>query len=186
VGFESVKETTAITLHLDGRSFSGSGTIVRFGVPLAALAGQGLHLTHIRARRDPPGLQPQHRTAVEVVTQVYQGSPEGGIVGSQGLIFRPSTSGWALDNRTDNFIIDRTDCDGIESPHNSLPKSAAPSALTFRSSGTSRPSQVGPPGPGGSARLLADRGLWRRNLSHECGWPYAPMPFTSPRQTHSA
>ena len=52
-------------LHLDGRSFSGSGTIVRFGVPLAALAGQDIHLTHIRARRDPPGLRPQHLKAVD-------------------------------------------------------------------------------------------------------------------------
>jgi RNA 3'-terminal phosphate cyclase (ATP) len=76
-------------LHLDGRSFSGSGTIVRFGVPLAALVGQDLHLTHIRARRDPPGLRPQHLTAVEAVTQVCHGSLEGGTVGSQELIFRP-------------------------------------------------------------------------------------------------
>ena len=76
-------------LHLDGRSFSGSGTIVRFGVPLAALAGQDLHLTHIRARRNPPGLRPQHLTAVEAVTQVCEGSLEGGTVGSRELLFRP-------------------------------------------------------------------------------------------------
>ena len=40
-------------LHLDGSRFSGSGTIVRFGVPLAALTGQALHLTNVRARRAP-------------------------------------------------------------------------------------------------------------------------------------
>ena len=57
-------------LHLDGRNFSGSGTIVRFGMPLAALAGQDLHLTHIRARRDPPELRPQHLTAVELVERI--------------------------------------------------------------------------------------------------------------------
>jgi RNA 3'-terminal phosphate cyclase (ATP) len=50
-------------LHLDGNRFSGSGTIVRFGVPLAALTGQALHLTNVRARRDPPGLRPQHLQA---------------------------------------------------------------------------------------------------------------------------
>ena len=76
-------------LHLDGRSFSGSGTIVRFGVPLAALAGQDIHLTHIRARRDPPGLRPQHLKAVEAVTQLCHGTLEGGVVGSRELIFRP-------------------------------------------------------------------------------------------------
>ena len=76
-------------LHLDGRSFSGSGTIVRFGVPLAALTGQDIHLTHIRARRDPPGLRPQHLKAVEAVTQLCHGTLEGGVVGSRELIFRP-------------------------------------------------------------------------------------------------
>lgn len=76
-------------LHLDGSSFSGSGTIVRFGVPLAALAGQELRLTNIRARRDRPGLRPQHLKAVEAVTRLCQGSLEGGTVGSRELVFRP-------------------------------------------------------------------------------------------------
>jgi len=64
-------------LHLDGSSFSGSGTIVRFGVLLAALTGQALHLTNVRARRAPPGLRPQHLKAVEAVTQLCQGTLEG-------------------------------------------------------------------------------------------------------------
>jgi RNA 3'-terminal phosphate cyclase (ATP) len=76
-------------IHLDGSSFSGSGTIVRFGVPLAALAGQALRLTNIRARRQPPGLRPQHLKAVQAVTQLCQGTLEGGTVGSRELIFRP-------------------------------------------------------------------------------------------------
>ena len=76
-------------LHLDGRSFSGSGTIVRFGVSLAALAGQDLHLTHVRDRRDPPGLRPQHLTSVEAVARLCEGSLEGGTVGSREFIFRP-------------------------------------------------------------------------------------------------
>jgi RNA 3'-terminal phosphate cyclase (ATP) len=76
-------------LHLDGASFSGSGTIVRFGVPLAALVGQDLRLTNIRARRERPGLRPQHLKAVEAVAHLCQGSLEGGVVGSRELIFRP-------------------------------------------------------------------------------------------------
>jgi RNA 3'-terminal phosphate cyclase (ATP) len=79
----------AVMLHLDGSRFSGSGTIVRFGVPLAALTGQVLHLTNIRARRDHPGLRPQHLKAVEAVTQLCQGTLEGGTIGSQELLFRP-------------------------------------------------------------------------------------------------
>jgi len=76
-------------LHLDGRSFSGSGTIVRFGVPLAALTGQDLHLTNVRARRHPSGLRPQHLKAVEAVTQLCQGQLEGGTIGSRELFFHP-------------------------------------------------------------------------------------------------
>src|SRR5262249_9271134 len=76
-------------LHLDGSSFSGSGTIVRFGVPLAALTGQALHLTNVRARRDQPGLRPQHLKAVEAVSQLCQGTLEGGKVGSREFISRP-------------------------------------------------------------------------------------------------
>ena len=76
-------------LHLDGSRFSGSGTIVRFGLPLAALSGQALRLTQIRARRTPSGLRPQHLKAAQAVTQLCQGSLEGASVGSRELIFRP-------------------------------------------------------------------------------------------------
>ena len=76
-------------LHLDGSNFSGSGTIVRFGVPLAALTGQALHVTNVRARRASPGLRPQHLKAVEAVTQLCKGTLEGGAVGSREIYFRP-------------------------------------------------------------------------------------------------
>ncbi len=76
-------------LHLDGSSFSGSGTIVRFGLPLAALTGQVLRLTNIRAKRASPGLRPQHLKAAQAVTQLCHGSLEGAEVGSRELIFRP-------------------------------------------------------------------------------------------------
>jgi RNA 3'-terminal phosphate cyclase (ATP) len=76
-------------LHLDGSSFSGSGTIVRFGVPLAALTGQALRLTNIRARRHRPGLRPQHLKAVEAVARLCQGSLQGGTIGSRELVFQP-------------------------------------------------------------------------------------------------
>ena len=76
-------------LHLDGSRFSGSGTIVRFGVALAALAGQDLRLTNIRAKREPPGLRPQHLKAVEAVTRLCHGELQGGTVGSRELLFHP-------------------------------------------------------------------------------------------------
>jgi RNA 3'-terminal phosphate cyclase (ATP) len=76
-------------LKLDGGQHSGSGTIVRFGVALAALSGQELTLTNIRAKRDQPGLRPQHLKAVEAIAELCQGTLEGGVVGSRELCFRP-------------------------------------------------------------------------------------------------
>jgi RNA 3'-terminal phosphate cyclase (ATP) len=76
-------------LHLDGSTYSGSGTIARFGVALAALLGQELEITNIRAKRDHPGLRPQHLTAVRAVAELVQGSLEGDMVDSQRIRFQP-------------------------------------------------------------------------------------------------
>jgi RNA 3'-terminal phosphate cyclase (ATP) len=76
-------------IEIDGSQKSGSGTIVRFAVGLAALLGEPLHLTSIRAKREKPGLRPQHLKAVQALKQICQGSLEGGKVGSAEIWFRP-------------------------------------------------------------------------------------------------
>jgi RNA 3'-terminal phosphate cyclase (ATP) len=81
--------TGATMLHLDGSTSSGSGTIVRFGVALAALAGQELEITNVRAKRDHPGLRPQHLTAVRAIAELVQGSLEGDVVDSRRIRFQP-------------------------------------------------------------------------------------------------
>ena len=43
-------------IELDGSKHSGSGTLVRFGVALAALTGQALRVVNARANRPKPGL----------------------------------------------------------------------------------------------------------------------------------
>jgi RNA 3'-terminal phosphate cyclase (ATP) len=74
---------------IDGAEKSGSGTIVRFAAGLAALLGEELHLTNIRAKRKKPGLRPQHLKAVQALQQICQGSLEGGEVGSREIRFNP-------------------------------------------------------------------------------------------------
>jgi len=74
---------------IDGGQKSGSGTIVRDAISLAVLIGQEVHLTNIRARRDKPGLRPQHLKGVEACSQVCQGKLEGAKVGSREIRFRP-------------------------------------------------------------------------------------------------
>ncbi|MBA7669535.1 RNA 3'-terminal phosphate cyclase [subsurface metagenome] len=74
---------------VDGAQKSGSGTIVRFAVGLATLLGEELHLTNIRAKREKPGLRPQHLKAVEALQQICQGTLDGGEIGSKEIRFKP-------------------------------------------------------------------------------------------------
>ena len=76
-------------IYVDGAQKSGSGTIVRFAVGLATLLGDELHLTNIRAKREKPGLRPQHLKAMQALRQICQGSLEGGEVGSSEIRFKP-------------------------------------------------------------------------------------------------
>jgi RNA 3'-terminal phosphate cyclase len=61
-------------ISVDGAQKSGGGTIVRFAVALAALLNDELHLTNIRAKREKPGLRPQHPQAVEALGEIFRGT----------------------------------------------------------------------------------------------------------------
>jgi RNA 3'-terminal phosphate cyclase (ATP) len=76
-------------IYVDGAQKSGSGTIVRFAVGLATLLSKELHLTNIRAKRDKPGLRPQHLKAIQALQQICQGTLDGGEVGSKEIRFKP-------------------------------------------------------------------------------------------------
>ncbi len=76
-------------INIDGAQKSGSGTIVRFAVGLAALLGEELYLTNIRAKRDKPGLRPQHLKAIEALEQICQGTLDGAEIGSREIRFKP-------------------------------------------------------------------------------------------------
>ncbi|MEE8619384.1 MAG: RNA 3'-terminal phosphate cyclase [Dehalococcoidales bacterium] len=76
-------------INIDGAQKSGSGTIVRFAVGLAALLGEELCLTNIRAKREKPGLRPQHLKAIEALEQICQGTLDGAEIGSREIRFKP-------------------------------------------------------------------------------------------------
>jgi len=69
-------------IHIDGSQKSGSGTIVRFAVGLATLLGEELHLINIRAKREKPGLRPQHLKSIQALRQMCHGTLSGGEIGS--------------------------------------------------------------------------------------------------------
>jgi RNA 3'-terminal phosphate cyclase (ATP) len=64
-------------VEVDGAQRSGSGTIVRTAAALTALLGQDLHVTNVRARREEPGLRPQHLRALEAVAELCAARLDG-------------------------------------------------------------------------------------------------------------
>lgn len=77
-------------IEIDGAMHSGSGTLVRVAVALATLLGEPLHMTRIRARRDKPGLRPQHLQAVRACCALSGGRVEGDVVGSPEIVYTPA------------------------------------------------------------------------------------------------
>ena len=76
-------------IEIDGSLYSGSGTLLRHAVALATLLGKPLHMTRIRAKREKPGLRPQHLQVVRACSRLSDGKAEGAAVGSQEIFYKP-------------------------------------------------------------------------------------------------
>ncbi len=76
---------------IDGSYGEGGGQLLRTAVALAALTGTPIRLHSIRARRDPPGLAPQHLAAVRAVAEIAGASCEGLALRSTELAFTPGS-----------------------------------------------------------------------------------------------
>jgi RNA 3'-terminal phosphate cyclase (ATP) len=75
--------------EIDGSQKSGSGTILRLSVALAAISGQALHIYNIRHRRPQPGLKPQHLEAVLTAAKLCNADTRGAVLKSRELWFTP-------------------------------------------------------------------------------------------------
>jgi RNA 3'-phosphate cyclase len=76
-------------MEIDGSQKSGSGTILRLSVALAAITKQPLHITNIRQNRPQPGLKPQHLEAVLTAGKLCNARIQGAKLGSKELWFSP-------------------------------------------------------------------------------------------------
>lgn len=76
-------------LEVDGSQKSGSGTILRLSVALAAILKEPLHIFNIRAKRTQPGLRPQHLEAVLTAAKLCNAEVKGAKPGSRELWFTP-------------------------------------------------------------------------------------------------
>ena len=75
--------------EIDGSQKSGSGTILRLSVALAAIIGQPLHIYNIRQNRPQPGLKPQHLESVLTAAKLCNAEVKGATLNSKELWFRP-------------------------------------------------------------------------------------------------
>ncbi|MCJ2520752.1 MAG: RNA 3'-terminal phosphate cyclase [Candidatus Thermoplasmatota archaeon] len=76
-------------IEVDGSHGEGGGQIYRMALALAALKGEEVRITNIRAGRPKPGLARQHMTAAKAVASMTDGRVKGLRLGSPEVIFRP-------------------------------------------------------------------------------------------------
>jgi len=76
-------------IEIDGGHGSGSGTLVRFAVAFAAVLGRRIRVVRARAKREKPGLRPQHVAAVRAAAALCDGEAEGVSVGARSFTFAP-------------------------------------------------------------------------------------------------
>ena len=75
--------------EIDGSQKSGSGTILRLAVALAAAKGKPLHIYNIRQNRPQQGLKPQHLKAMLTAAKLCNAEVKGAALGSKELWFTP-------------------------------------------------------------------------------------------------
>lgn len=76
-------------IKLDGSRGEGGGQILRSSLALAALTGEKLLVTGVRAGRPNPGLRAQHLAAVKAMQRICGAKVRGATVGSSELLFEP-------------------------------------------------------------------------------------------------
>ena len=80
-------------IEIDGSQKSGSGTILRLSVALAAITQQPLHIFNIRQNRPQSGLKHQHLEAVLTAAKLCNAKVQGATLGSRELWFTPQHIG---------------------------------------------------------------------------------------------
>lgn len=78
-------------ITIDGSQGEGGGQVLRTSLSLSAVTGLPFRIDRIRAKRNKPGLRPQHLTAVRAVAAVCDASLEGDELNSTTLVFQPGS-----------------------------------------------------------------------------------------------
>jgi RNA 3'-terminal phosphate cyclase (ATP) len=76
-------------LTIDGSQGEGGGQIIRTSLALSLITGRPFRIYNVRARREKPGLQRQHLTAVRAAAAIGNAQVEGASLGSSAFTFTP-------------------------------------------------------------------------------------------------
>jgi len=76
-------------LEIDGGYGSGGGQILRTALALSILTKKPFKLKNIRAKRENPGLRPQHLACINFATKLTNAYIENAFVGSKEIVFKP-------------------------------------------------------------------------------------------------
>lgn len=85
----STKNLWMASISINGSFGEGGGQILRTSLCLSLVTGKPFTITNIRARRDKPGLRPQHLTCVKAAQEISNAQVEGARIGSTKLRFFP-------------------------------------------------------------------------------------------------
>ena len=76
-------------VEIDGGRGEGGGSVLRLGAALATVFQRPVRVYNVRAKRNTPGLRPQHLVGLQALATVSRGRLEGGEIGSTDITFRP-------------------------------------------------------------------------------------------------
>jgi RNA 3'-terminal phosphate cyclase (ATP) len=76
-------------ISIDGSYGEGGGQIIRTSLALSLVTGKPFRIERVRARREKPGLQRQHLTAVTSAAEIGRAEVSGAAVGSDHFTFTP-------------------------------------------------------------------------------------------------
>ncbi len=77
-------------IRIDGSQGEGGGQILRTAISLSAITGKPIEITRIRAKRQNPGLRPQHLTGIKIIADLFHANVENLKVGSEWIRFTPT------------------------------------------------------------------------------------------------
>lgn len=93
IGRSALEEAweTTVRVEIEGTYGEGGGQILRTAISLSAITGNPVRIVNVRGRRSPPGLRPQHETAVKALAHYVGADVRGLMLGSTEVEFFPQS-----------------------------------------------------------------------------------------------